>query len=331
VPRRQGWDHAVAINSAFGGSNAALVFSRAPASIRPRRRDRIAVLGTGVIGPDGPVGRVTPFSIRALIPSADPRGLDPASSYLTGAAALALRDAGVAVRGPLRERTGLLVGMTRGSPSSIVQFQRSIASRGLQYLSPSAFARIVLNAPAGFCSKLLSLRGPLSAVTTGAGSGLTALVLGAILLGRREDVDLLLVGACDEHVPEEARLDAPDAGMGDEGAVCLLLGNAQGRTHPHHRVRAWVAGYGIAGPGLLDGAITQAAYQAGIDADGIPRFQADPVAGRPATGALLAVEAAVRALSRGDTAHALVTASTAESVSLAVLLEAPERIDERAR
>jgi 3-oxoacyl-[acyl-carrier-protein] synthase II len=346
VPRRQQWDHALAINSAFGGSNAALVFSRAPPSTRqrPRRGDRIAVLGTGVIGADGPggweapdgsgvsegarAGRVAPFSIRTLVPTADPRGLDPASAYLTGAAALALRHAGVAVRGPLRERTGLLVGLTRGSPSSIVQFQRSIASRGLLHLSPSAFARIVLNAPAGFCSKLLSLRGPLSAVTTGAGSGLTALVLGAILLGRREDVDLLLVGACDERVPEEARTDAPGDATGDEGAVCLLLGNARGRTHPHDRVRAWVAGYGIAGPGLLDQAIAQAARHAGMDGDTIPRFPADPVGGGPATGALLAVEAAVRALGSGEAAHALVTASTAESISLAVLLEAPERIDE---
>src|SRR6185436_17255913 len=133
------------------------------------------LLGVGMIGPhgvggdafrrdagdrDGSPRAASPFAIEDIVTDADPRGLDPASRLLTGAAAIALCAAGLRIRGSLRDRAGLLVGQLRGSPASIVAFQRSIEERGLVHLSPSAFARIVLNAASGACSKVLSLRGP---------------------------------------------------------------------------------------------------------------------------------------------------------------------------
>jgi 3-oxoacyl-[acyl-carrier-protein] synthase II len=319
-PRQAEWDHALAINSAFGGSNVALLFSRARHEPVRRARQRVAVLGVGVVTPNGSrPGRVAPFSLRTEVPTADPRGLDPASTFLTTAAARALNDAGIAIRGSLRQRTGLFVGQTRGSPTSIVQFQQSIADRGLLHLSAAAFARIVLNAPAGFCSKLLSLRGPLSVVSTGAGSGLTALILGAGLLENRDDTDLLLAGACDEHHPENGTVP----NLGDEGAACLVLANERGITHSRRGVRVWIAGHGIAGPGLLETAIAAAVRSSGVDPVTVPVFPVEPELRGRATGALLAVAEAARMLGESPAAHALVTMCFGRSLCAAVLLEAP--------
>lgn len=340
VPRPTVWPHALALNSAFGGSNAALVFSRKHRHPAPRPRQRVAVLGTGLVGPGGsgpgafrhwgeaapgdspPRRRVPEFSIGDLVPNADPRGLDPASRFLTAAAALALRDAGINVRGPLRERTGLLVGQLRGSPSSIVAFQRSIEERGLAHLAPAAFARIVLNAPAGFCSKLLSLRGPLSAVTTGAGSALAAVILSAALLSTRSDVDLMVAGGCDEHEAEDLGRP-PDGEDGDEGAACLLLGNERGVQHGKSGVRGWLEGWAIAGPGQLASAVARAT--AGCPtADAMPVFSCEDSPGARGCGAAVALAAAVSALGSGVGPRVLVTSGAGRSITAALVLASPD-------
>ncbi len=329
------WDHALATNSAFGGSNAALIFSRrcgmrgAPL----RKVQRVGVLGVGLVGPDGLTSQVPPdwnretdsarrvgsFSFEELLPACDPRGLDPASRFLTAAAARALVDGSVSVRGTLRERTGLLVGQLRGSPASMVAFQRSIDLRGLLQLSPASFARIVLNAPAGFCSKLLSLRGPLSAVTTGAGSGLAAIILGAFLLSSRDDVDLMLVAGCDEHDPEETAVEA----TADEGAACLLLASERGALHSQtDSVRAWFSGWGLAGPDQLASASALAFRGSGVDPRTVATFSADVTRAGEGVGEVIAVAAAAQALAAGEIPYALVTSHRGNSVSAALLLQA---------
>ena len=340
TPRRTSWTHALSLNSAFGGSNAALVFSRTAGRSGARNRQRVAVLGCGLVGPGGfganafterglnggdddvRSRRVPDFALESLVPTADPRGLDPASRFLTAAAALALREAGVVLRGARRDRTGLLVGQLSGSASSLVAFQRSVEERGLIHLSPSAFARIVLNAPAGFCSKLLSLRGPLSAVTTGEGSGLAAILIAAGLLSMRNDVDLMIAGGCDEHEPET--LGRPT--VADEGAACLLLGNERSVDPSTGGVLAWIGGYGIAGPGQLRSAVARA--MADADPSGAePRvFRAERSSGGKACGAPAAAAAAVRAIRDGLTRRALVTSDSGRSMSAALLLTCNEEL-----
>lgn len=338
TPRRTIWSHALALNSAFGGSNAALVFSRDACAPAARAMQPVAVLGAGLVGPGGfgadafgcwgsdaaldPARdrHVPEFAIECLVPNADPRGLDPASRFLTAAAALALREAGVAVRGMLRDRTGLLVGQLRGSASSIVAFQRSIEERGLMHLSPSAFARIVLNAPAGFCSKLLSLRGPLSAVTTGAGSGLAAVILAAGLLGMRREVDLMIAGGCDEHEPVALGRPVVD----DEGAACLLLGNERGARFSANGVQAWISGWGIAGPGQLECAVARATGGKQSIPDSMPIFRTERSSGGRGCGAVVATAAAVRAIREGTARRALVTSDSGHSMSAALVLTRSE-------
>jgi 3-oxoacyl-(acyl-carrier-protein) synthase len=318
------WDHAVKLNSAFGGSNAGLILSRTCSAAQAVARRPVFVAGVGAVGPAVALSevstiamaegngngsrsrRVAPFDIESIVPRADPRGLDPASRFLTAAAALALKDAGISVTGPLRDRAGLIVGQLRGSPASIDAFQRSIDDRGLTGLSPAAFARIVLNAAAGYCSKLLSLRGPLSAITTGAGSSLVAVVLAAELLATRDDTDLIVAGGCDEHgvAAEEAT---------DEGAACAVLtGTTSLVANPSGAVQ--LSGWALGGPGQLADAVTRAG---GASVSTVIRCE-DMTGGDAASGAL-AVAQAVRSI-RGGTSQVLVTSAAGGSMCAAVLL-----------
>ena len=80
------------------------------------RDGKCGVMFDGACDPVRRPRRVPPFAIDDIVTDADPRGLDPASRFLTAAAALALRDAGIKVRGPLRDRAGLLVDLLGDCP-----------------------------------------------------------------------------------------------------------------------------------------------------------------------------------------------------------------------
>jgi len=316
APRPHAYTDALCLNSAFGGSNAALVVSReVRAGVAPRARRPVAVLGLGLVSRSG-LGlsawpgvehespRVPAFDLRDVSPRIDPRGLDAASRFLTAAGALAMADAGLPVSGP--------------SPESLGLFGDSIASNGLQGISAPAFARVVINAPAGFCSKLLGLRGPLTVLTTGAGSGLAAILIAAEIFRSRDDLDLMLAGGCDEL----AAGDEASAPAG-EGSAVVALGQESPAGAGLPRMVAW----SMAGPGRLDAAVRQTLAEAG--AEPLPedhvfdetRFDAG--CGREwALPSALAFMAAVDALRGREMRRALVTSGSGRSVSSAVLLEA---------
>jgi 3-oxoacyl-[acyl-carrier-protein] synthase II len=276
----------------------------------------IRVLGVGAVGPHGltltqlesalqagvPTGERVPwFDIAALVPTADPRGLDPAARFLTAATAGALADAGVRISGRLRERAGLIVGITRASAACADEFWGSIDQGGLARVSARAFAHMVLNAPGGACARLLSLKGPHSAVSVGEGSGLAAVIYAALLLSRRDDADLLVAGGVDER-PEN------DPVQRGEGAACVVLGPgadadaradlmpgsgapaptgvrldpAGARDARPDRPEVHLAGWGLAGPDDLSSAIQRTLTDARVRPDEVQAiFGADPDAHLP--------------------------------------------------
>ncbi len=322
IPRPAAYDHALCLNSAFGGSNAALVVSRHPfARNEPQRRP------VGMVGPFGLAGgaahgkeirsggRVPRFAIERVVPRADPRGLDPMSRFLTAAAAVSLEDAGVKITGRRGERTGLIAGAVRPSGESVRAFSDSVTERGLRQLSAHAFARIVLNAPAGFCSKLLSLRGPLTVVSVG--SGLLAALLSAEFLSTRDDADLMIAAGVDEQASED-----DDGGEPVEGAACLLLGHCSSSPRDGPSVR--VAGWSVAGPGALDSAMAQVRHETGnATADQV--FDERDFAGSARPAALpsaLALAAATIAIRRAEIDRAWVVSDAGRSMSAALLLTA---------
>jgi 3-oxoacyl-[acyl-carrier-protein] synthase II len=284
-PRKHANRHSLSISSAFGGSNAAVILGKPGSGGRPLSWKPVWILGAGVVGPQGldlqsfsksleaekPIrSRVSPFSIDCVIPTADPRGLDPASTFLTAAAANSLKDAGIKLHGRLRERTGLVVGTTHLSPKCGEAFRRSIDERGLSRLSAKAFARIVLNASAGSCSKILSLKGPNTTLTTGIGCGLAAIVLATKMLSSRDDADMIVAGGVDElaEQTEEAGVMSQEdltQTWQAEGAGCVLLGVEPRQLKDGQVGSVCIAGWGLAGSGDLNTAIDHALSLAGLE------------------------------------------------------------------
>lgn len=271
TPRRAPCRVAMCTNSAFGGANCAVLVGRAEggAAALPEARRPVFVEGLAALGPlaasleelllhGGPRstgGRVPAFRLEDVLPSADPRGIDPCSRYLTASAALALRDAGCRIRGAARDRTGLVVGVNHVSAESRVALDRTLEQHGYRGMSASLFSRMVLNAPVGTCSKLLGLRGPLSTISAGSAAGLVAMLYAAELLAARGDADRMVAGGVDE-------LAAGDDSAGrSEGAACAVLSCAPADSGPG----VLVAGWGMAGPGGLASAVRDALAAARID------------------------------------------------------------------
>ena len=306
-PRAWSYEHALCLNSAFGGANAALVLSRhASAPFRLRRPVFMAGAGRVQDKVDGP-------SIDSLLPRADWRGTDSMGRVLTAAAALALRDAGMVLRGAERDRTGLFVGAVRPSCSSMKEFQGSIRDRGLEGVSAPAFARIVLNAPGGFCSKLLSLKGPLSTIAAGPGSGLVAIILAAELLSTATTVDTMLAGGVDE-IPGE---DGESAGH----AACLVLRRDRGDGSFDSRIR--LAGWGLGGPADIEATVARAlSAPARGTAEPSMRIRAEDFVDddNEASASSAACIAAWSALEKGGAASVLVTLEGGRSLTAALCL-----------
>jgi 3-oxoacyl-[acyl-carrier-protein] synthase II len=305
TPRPAEVNVSVCTNSAFGGSNAAVVIGRSQsaAPLAPRRSVFIAGVGT-VVPPDG-VGRVPAFDIDQEVPTADPRGVDPATTFLATAAARALADANVQLRGAARERAGLIVGTTHLSATSAMAFDDSMRERGIDHVSAVAFSRMVMNAPAGACSRLLGLKGPLSTITTGRSGGLVAIALAADRIAHHADADLLIAGGFEElH-------DQHDPTRSVEGAACVALGAESEAIE--------VAGWAIGGAGEIDGTVARALGAAGCDAAERAWLVGDRTPGDAVAPALALVEA-VGCIRRGDVRSALIASSAGESASCAVVL-----------
>jgi 3-oxoacyl-[acyl-carrier-protein] synthase II len=293
-------------------------------------------------GPRRAGGRVPAFRLEDVLPSADPRGIDPCSRYLTASAALALRDAGCRVRGAARDRTGLIVGVNQVSAESKAALDRTLEQHGYRGMSASLFSRMVLNAPVGTCSKLLGLRGPLSTITAGSAAGMVAIVYAAELLAARTDADRIVAGGVDELSEEDER-----AGL-SEGAACAVLSGVPGAPAGPGalaRPRVLVAGWGMAGPGGLAAATRDALAAARIDADAVdvvigpvppgvqPAHRVDPDAlaghGDAFTSALAFVAGVVLART-GRARRILVTQAGGASADCAIVLATAEEARDHA-
>lgn len=334
-PRTLAYDHAVCTSSAFGGANAVVAIGCRARGLPARERRPVYVLGSGwvtsagvgtgdVRGFGAASGPVPGFDLQALVPTLDPRGLDPASRFLIAAAARALDDAGLVVRGALRERAGLFVGAVTASAASSAEFRRSIEDRGLAQLSATAFTRLVLNAAAGACCQALALRAPTTTVSIGPGSGLLALLYAAELLSTERSADVLVAGGFDEP-------DASATAHGEaEGAACIVLaGTSQRRS-----VRA--AGWAIGAPGRFAATAALALGRAAVSGRDVeaaylddPARTAWPAAAgvsswrgpcAPAAEPLFATAAAFDALQAGKARVALVGTGGGDCASLALVL-----------
>jgi 3-oxoacyl-[acyl-carrier-protein] synthase II len=277
-PRPHRFDHALCTSSAFGGANCAVLISQPEASCRRRSTARpVFLVGRGAVTQRSSSalafaqsvvrGEPMPWQelddrLHDLVRRCDFRGLDAGSIHLALAVALALHELGSSLKGSLKSRTGLVVGTTRTSPRSAREFRRSQVERGLGKVSTIAFARLVLNAAQGSCSKLHNLRGPQTTVATRTSSGLVALAHAADLLARRSDLDLALACAVEE------RDDDAEPSEDEQGATCLVLVD-EDRAAKLDQPLVEVAGWALGGPDRLGETVDRALERAAVAPDRI--------------------------------------------------------------
>jgi 3-oxoacyl-[acyl-carrier-protein] synthase II len=293
-PRSQKVRYAICSNAGFGGVNAALVFAhtRTTSQPRPRKTRPIGLFGIGV--------NQDTDRLSQSVPRAERRGLDLSTRLLAGAVITALTDAKLRPRSADSEGTGLFVGQTRVSPESAKAFDKSIRERGLAQLSAPAFTRMVVNSATGVCCRLFGLQGPTVTLTTGPGSGLAALVLGADHLAWHDDVNHLLAAAVDERGEGDRH---------DNGAACIVL-DAQNAA-ALVRLAAWALAVD------LKTAVAQVLMRACRKREEVVTMA---VSGPPASAGLQAVVTAVNALRGGEPGPFLIT-DQGEGAAAAVILE----------
>ena len=325
-PKPLVYQRALSSNSAFGGSNCALVFGdERPVSKAADARRRVFVSGAAALcggvnhlaelaaiyeAEAAPLDAELDVDLAAELPRVDVRGIDRAAELLTTVTARALSDAGVQVRGKARERTGLITGTLRASPDSLHRFHTSVQERGIAKPDATAFARVLPSAAQSACAKALNLRGPQSTITIGKGSGLMAAAISAWMLGRRTDADRIVAAAVDVKAPGFAEGALADA------ACALVFCTAPTAVE--------VAGIGLAGPDGLETAVADARRRWGSDrAPELLVKCPSPFEGMPATSSAFALAHALDALRRRSAKSALIT-SRGTTASVAMILTATE-------
>jgi len=325
-PRPLVYELALSSNSAFGGNNCALVFGSAEPDSEDAEEVRqvflsaAAPLSTGVNSMEElasmyesqptPADRELRIDLSAELPRVDLRGIDRASELLTAVTSRALVDAGVQLRGKVRERTGLIAGALRASTDSLERFHRSVEQRGLAKPDTTAFAQVLPSAAQGACAKALNIRGPQSTITIGNGSGLMAAAISARMLARRRDSDRIVAAAVDVTAEDM------EGGALCDAACALVL-----CTTP---TAVEVAGVGLAGPDQLDEAIAQA--QSSWGSNEPPELvieSPEPFAGMPATSSSFALAHALGLLRRGS-ARTVLVASKGTTASVAIIVASTE-------
>ncbi len=309
---------ALKLSAAFAGANAALVIGREAMRRQSPERRAICVRGLGVVSPCGldlcaleaalaagqpMMGAVQPFDLSAIVRSAPSRDIDPSAQYATAAVSLALADAKLTVRGSQRDRSGIFTGNTRMPARSANDCVTSMDRRGITGIAAGPFTRMVLNAPAGTCAKLLSLKGPLLVLSAGRSSGLLAIIRASQHLASRRCADLIVAGGLDELPVTLGELCA-------EGAAFAAL-TADESPSP---VR--IDGWGLAGPNDAATAVSRALVGS-PEIDGV--FSAMPSAARLLVGT--AADPAHLPLGLTDV-HAFAGAAQAASSAFAFVLAA---------
>ncbi len=294
-PRPHPIQHAVSTNAAFGGFNAALIFGQteSPQQIRRDEPRPIRLIGTGKVEDC--------HKIKQFAPNSELRTIDKSARLLASAVAVALTNAGIQLRTPDCESIGLFVGQTKISQESIEAFSESVAARGLASFSATAFTRMACSYATGVSCRLFGLKGPTATLSTGLGSGLTALVTGADHLAWRDDVNSLLTAAVDE--PNE--LDDYDNGA---ASVLLTVGEEPASIN--------LIGWALATD--CEEAIVQALAKASLNhKDVVPMV----VPGPPTVADLWAVIAAIDALKSGEPGPFLISSKDDGTAGAAVILQ----------
>jgi 3-oxoacyl-[acyl-carrier-protein] synthase II len=233
---------------------------------------RVVVTGIGVISSIG-CGReefwralaassadILSAGWKPALPDFDPRRyltqkgvklISRAGQMAASATSLALMDAQLDAAALPSERVGVVIGSAYACVNSMVAFDREAHEVGARFVSATLFPDTLLNAPAGHVSILFGWMGVNSTICAGAASSLEAVRYACDAL-RRGDVDVMVVGGCEEWSQWVAR------GMGQwvngamgqettlmgEGAAMFVLERWEDAQRRAAKVWAEIAGCG---------------------------------------------------------------------------------------
>lgn len=142
-------------------------------------------------------GEVPDFDAKNYLGKKGLRNLDRATKLICSATRLALDDAKFEVTEQNADDTGIVVGTTLGSVSSISEFDKTALRDGFHALNPAAFPNTVINSPASHASIFFKAKGLNSTIATGYTSFLSALYYAMDFLELNR-VKHILVGCVEE-------------------------------------------------------------------------------------------------------------------------------------
>ena len=163
---------------------------------------RLCAGESGIVPASAPDGeraaaRLVDFSPRDLIHSSHLRRMDDASRMVAGAAALGLKDAGIAGDDARDAHFGVVVGSAFGDINDTLEYLTRLANKGPSLVSPMMFPNLVLNAPASYTALEVGCTGANFTVAQGEISGELAISLGCDLI-RGGRADIVLAGGGDQ-------------------------------------------------------------------------------------------------------------------------------------
>ncbi len=203
--RKASLKHTIVQNFAFGGNNAAILFSSQKENIQNTNKKRVVVTGMSVISPLGnsfeeiyeniqcgtsaitdyyseefkryfKSAKLDDFNPRNFI-KLNTRRMDKLSQLIVSATYLTLKNAKINSNIKNDDPIGLITGTMFGHAQSNLDFHREILTKHPSNIDPIKFPNTVLNAGTGQASIVNRLKGCNIALSMGQGSGLAAIEL----------------------------------------------------------------------------------------------------------------------------------------------------------
>jgi 3-oxoacyl-[acyl-carrier-protein] synthase II len=261
--RAANYDAFFSISAAFGGVNVVAVGARAeagePTDAAPEQPSQsIVVTGLGIVSPIGcgseafraalregksgirPITRfdtsglrcrnaalIDDLPARKLAPAADTRRMDAITRFAVVATTLALKDAGIAGK-VAPERIGLFVAMSAGPVTSAQIYAEELHRSGIAALSAKYFPPIVLSILGGQIGLACQIRGANFTLIDGVGAGLQALAHARDMLAQHDELDAIVVVACDEVGPGFHRMLDMLGALAPDGTAAIYDPNGPG-------------------------------------------------------------------------------------------------------
>lgn len=268
-------------NVAFGGTNAAILFSKEPGNVTAQSaaQKKIAVTGLGIVSPLGNSKaayleavsadkKPESASVRSTISLDDYkelgikmafyRKLDNLGQLQTVSGMRALQDANLKVTDDNAKDIGIIVGTSEGGLGATYDFEELIAGLGNAGGSAFKFPHTVYNAAGGYLSICSGIKGYGVTITTGPLSGLDSIGYSMNVIHDGQEQAMMATGT-DENLPiitefaeklgvAAKNVVAPFAGtegfvVGD-GSVSMMLEEESYAKARGAKIYCYALGYG---------------------------------------------------------------------------------------